>query len=828
MQRPAENKQEVLTRDQRLARRAEYTTALEKIRDEAVEADRFGLSHDEKRYLAVIIRMLIYLLAHMDNMVTLDECYTFPFTDLPYGHEACIHLENYCTGSRKYKGDECEDAILSSLHETFLTAYNNVKYISKEHVKMFCSKLGGAACIDARTRYAFDYGLKFGSTTPFTDLFALTQQKIPAKKQGNYCWSAASLIEHAWEKSFLADKGENAIVTADGHIHFEAFGIAKPQPNKQDEKPSLSFGMVDSYLRKSNSKPTLIDLIEVASSFPFKNVLRKENFIGLILSLPEFKNKDLLPPIDYLKFKDKKVEIQIETAHKALRAKLNDFFINHFATLVNLMDRGFLNQDKFNHLLKYIFPKVIIDAWQKNLLSTLERLQRSPELTLTLIYNCLLERLKENKDDLKSFFMATNGSMTFMHYLVETNQPDFIRMGLELGKACGLDLTQQIAQNGDTPIMHAARHNKIVALQTLIPNLGGEIKLTPEERLTLGKATLIAAENQQWDAVKILATSKPDFSLYNEAHNSVLDYVAFHQRIDLIDILLENGADINQVEVGDNAVKETTLEKYLANSISHFHADTLRTLLIAKDMDLTKNNQGINALKNAMKHRKNFDPLYLLLSQPELSIEAALESDNQYFYNFPVHYCILNLFSLILRLFDTDHNSSKPIELPSNHWSHLNKLLSLYTSTRQTDPETSDVAYWVANALASIHDNFLSITRIVKLSFASDQLELTLTKYNRLYLIMQQSTRFGTNKLLQALRASAKSLFDTAYAEEQDLAKKVFMLNLAEKAKIFSQPRDRITFFKSTTSTQNNLQAMRIELEKTIKADSDGPGVKPN
>lgn len=813
-----EDKQEVLTRDQRLARRADYKIQLEKIREEAIELDNYQLNEDQKRYLKLLIRMLIYLIDEMDRMVTLDYCYSFPFHDLPYGQECCIHLENYGAftehdahdpnfGHRiriqtgeKYKGDKCEDAILNSLHVTFLIAYNNVKNAGPNEVRVFCGKLGGAACIDGRTRDAFDYGLSFGkgAVPQFSDILTICLSKLHPAKQNNYNWIVASIVEHAWMKAYSADKGENSIITRHGIFDAQAFGV---KPTNPEEKPSAHAGDVDRYIRQLNTTPS----IELMTAISMVSPNKRERYLKIMLAQIEFSEGNIfevgLPPA---RFNGTKAEEAYKKARNTKQNNFDTFFLNYIEPLVNLLKSQNISGETFNKLMQTASPAAITQFWKDNIIMDSWNI---PQAIKQLIIENMLTKVENNENAAKLLLTSPNKrNAHLLFFVIKEHYPaPIIKRINQIGITHKLNL-RTLKSGYNSPLSYILDNyygdDRVEKLDLLLPPPGEETALEPQEAEEIGNVVLRAAKSKQWNCVSRLCDIKPDLTVTDNWGDNVLMYALYDNQREIISKLLASGANINQEKSDKTALIAATSHK---SNLESFAA-----ILSDKTLDLSYNDQGKRALHSAVELNSTEKTL-LLLAQKNIDTSEAVNYST-YIYTSASN--IVLLFCFIQHLLDPDYEFTRPENLTFLSYITEENINGVYGAIlhSQQCPHLNSADWVLRKAMAY---KGYSTQPIRELRFSNDQLDDTLTKYNKLFFLARQDKTWEHD----VRREAEAQLYRDIQIETDPNTKKAILLE-AKEAPVFALARAS-TLFKSTTTTQNRIQAMLNGLEKEQK--NEGP-----
>src|SRR3990167_3605486 len=209
------------------------------IRQQALTANRYNLSSNERYDLNIVLNTLDYIIDCYDtpefqNYSSYLEPYTdyYNFYSLPNSllskktssEMTGIHLErNYMPSV----GLERKLDFLNNLIEPFILAFKNVQASGNKHVKnvkKFCGKLYGI-CIDARTRAALDYGLTL--SVSFSEMMGDAIETLPKKDKNNYFSVIAAIIKNYWGNKFSADRGKNAYHPTNGEINEQCLPIIR-------------------------------------------------------------------------------------------------------------------------------------------------------------------------------------------------------------------------------------------------------------------------------------------------------------------------------------------------------------------------------------------------------------------------------------------------------------------------------------------------------------------------------------------------------------------------------------------------------------------------
>ncbi|MDR3478806.1 MAG: hypothetical protein P4M14_12345 [Gammaproteobacteria bacterium] len=804
--------------------RAELKAELVLIRDNALSAGNpHKLDYSEKSHLQIVIKTLIYLLDNMDRLRDYGNCY---FND--GAGIAPIHLENYMKHGRILRGEECEIAITSSLIKLFISIFNNLRGIDlgegSEHVKIFCGKLN-AYCIDARTREAFEYGLKFAANMPFTDMFNFSIKKLAPVNQGSYCWITAAVLNNIWLKDYTPDKGEHAIAKKPGRIDASAFGLDRPaQPEEKkddaeaeilDEDGQPIYGLINQYLRATSCYTPNNDFLVAYKSV--KPEMR-ETYFKIILSQREFVKKNIfvLKPLPADK-QGKPAAVRYNAMRLSVQIDYDEFILEQYLTLIAMTNKGDIPKTVLKNFISTTSPIVLLKIWKKPEFAAIIRNNENKECAAILVEAFLLG-METDKKYLKEFFETplTTGE-TIIHFVTQSNSADLVGKAIQTAIAGNIDIWQPNSE-GDSPIVYAVKHELWEAVTPLILNNPEEEKAEdPEQEATkkmeYGKALLCTTAHAQWNISIQLINAGAQANIFNPGDSSsALHLVTLGNNPDMIDLLLSKGADINQAKP---TVSKAPTALVTAASSRDVTVDTMIHILFSPGLDINRHNQGVQALAGAAMQDNTEKMIHLLTTG--VNVDATLTSLKG---DAPQNATnILNLFLFIKRLLANQLQDKLDTRFLANIEKRtLTEIFSLALSTGQYPHLQINKARHILNraynhAHANDDDNN-------PLSFNEREYETTTAVLNNLLTVAHNSSNDNQRYEWQGqIRNGGYEQLEAAVDAEHDLLKKKELLVKARSEVIFSEHRSQFFLFRfGRTGAQIKIDDKLKVIDDAIKA----------
>jgi ankyrin repeat protein len=258
-----------------------------------------------------------------------------------------------------------------------------------------------------------------------------------------------------------------------------------------------------------------------------------------------------------------------ETAlHIALSLKNKSLIMLFVAAGVNLKFSN-KNGSYYHYAAKYKNLSFVKSMFQINKeIFTLNNLQQTP-LHIACLHNHLImvEFFLNNilPEKYSSFInFSDKYGNTALHYAAKTNNNNLVTFLLE--NEADYQTTNKF---NETPILHAVEKDNYESAQTVIEFYKLKSPLTLAQYLnkqdSLGKTALhYAVSNKNYNLVKILLNNGAKFSIKDNSHKSPPHYAALLGNSDIINLLIEYGYDLLDLDSSDEIIQKLKTNLHIA------------------------------------------------------------------------------------------------------------------------------------------------------------------------------------------------------------------------------------------------------------------------